>query len=224
MFTGVVGTIAYAWRGVVPWGMFARLAVGVVPAAFLGARLFRRTRSRGWRGSGDAHRRAGIAADRGDGLPGSGWCSWWSGACGWERAGTGWGGAVHAQRGGNEAEAASETAETASDLRTTSPTPAPADTTPTPSAAGTAIHGASACEVLGHEFRELDRHRGVGRATRQVGQQTEPTRALQGRSGVGCGSEPCRGLGAACGPDPSPDGRRALSGHLKPDGDDLPAA
>ena len=37
MFTGVVGTIAYAWRGVVPWGMFARLAVGVVPAAFLGA-------------------------------------------------------------------------------------------------------------------------------------------------------------------------------------------
>lgn len=37
LFTGVVGTIAYAWRGVVPWGMFARLAVGVVPAAFLGA-------------------------------------------------------------------------------------------------------------------------------------------------------------------------------------------
>jgi len=37
VFTGVVGTIAYAWRGVVPWGMFARLAVGVVPAAFLGA-------------------------------------------------------------------------------------------------------------------------------------------------------------------------------------------
>ena len=37
VFTGVVGTVAYAWRGVVPWGMFARLAVGVVPAAFLGA-------------------------------------------------------------------------------------------------------------------------------------------------------------------------------------------
>jgi uncharacterized membrane protein YfcA len=37
VFTGVVGTIAYAWRGVVPWGMFARLAVGVVPAAFIGA-------------------------------------------------------------------------------------------------------------------------------------------------------------------------------------------
>jgi len=37
LFTGVVGTIAYAWRGVVPWGMFARLAAGVVPAAFLGA-------------------------------------------------------------------------------------------------------------------------------------------------------------------------------------------
>ena len=39
VFTGVVGTIAYAWRGVVPWGMFARLSVGVVPAAFLGALL-----------------------------------------------------------------------------------------------------------------------------------------------------------------------------------------
>jgi uncharacterized membrane protein YfcA len=37
VFTGVVGTIAYAWRGVVPWGMFARLAIGVVPAAFIGA-------------------------------------------------------------------------------------------------------------------------------------------------------------------------------------------
>lgn len=37
VFTGVVGTIAYTWRGVVPWGMFARLTVGVVPAAFLGA-------------------------------------------------------------------------------------------------------------------------------------------------------------------------------------------
>src|SRR3954453_20696177 len=37
VFTGVVGTVAYAWRGVVPWGMLARLTVGVVPAAFLGA-------------------------------------------------------------------------------------------------------------------------------------------------------------------------------------------
>lgn len=38
IFTGIVGTLAYAWRGAVPWGMLARLAVGVVPAAFLGAR------------------------------------------------------------------------------------------------------------------------------------------------------------------------------------------
>ncbi|MGJ9413997.1 sulfite exporter TauE/SafE family protein [Aeromicrobium sp. CF4.19] len=37
VFTGVVGTVAYAWRGVVPWGMLARLTLGVVPAAFLGA-------------------------------------------------------------------------------------------------------------------------------------------------------------------------------------------
>ena len=37
VFTGVVGTVIYAYRGVVPWGMLARLAVGVVPAAFLGA-------------------------------------------------------------------------------------------------------------------------------------------------------------------------------------------
>ena len=37
VFTSVVGTVAYAWRGVVPWGMLARLTVGVVPAAFLGA-------------------------------------------------------------------------------------------------------------------------------------------------------------------------------------------
>ena len=37
VFTCVVGTVAYAWRGVVPWGMLARLAIGVVPAAFLGA-------------------------------------------------------------------------------------------------------------------------------------------------------------------------------------------
>ena len=37
VFTGVVGTVAYAWRGVVPWAMLARLTIGVVPAAFLGA-------------------------------------------------------------------------------------------------------------------------------------------------------------------------------------------
>lgn len=37
VFTGVVGTLAYAWRGVIPWGMLARLTVGVVPAAFVGA-------------------------------------------------------------------------------------------------------------------------------------------------------------------------------------------
>ena len=37
VFTGVVGTVAYAWRGVVPWGMLLRLSVGVVPAAFVGA-------------------------------------------------------------------------------------------------------------------------------------------------------------------------------------------
>lgn len=35
--TGVVGTIVYAWRRIVPWGMLARLTIGVVPAAFLGA-------------------------------------------------------------------------------------------------------------------------------------------------------------------------------------------
>ncbi|KQY57312.1 MULTISPECIES: sulfite exporter TauE/SafE family protein [unclassified Nocardioides] len=37
LFTGVVGTIAYARQGVVPWPMLRRLGVGVVPAAFLGA-------------------------------------------------------------------------------------------------------------------------------------------------------------------------------------------
>lgn len=37
VFTGVIGTFVYARRGVVPWGMLARLAIGVVPAAFLGA-------------------------------------------------------------------------------------------------------------------------------------------------------------------------------------------
>lgn len=37
VLTGVVGTLAYARRGVVPWAMLARLAVGAAPAAFLGA-------------------------------------------------------------------------------------------------------------------------------------------------------------------------------------------
>lgn len=37
IFTGIVGTVAYACRGVVPWRMLAALAVGVVPAAFMGA-------------------------------------------------------------------------------------------------------------------------------------------------------------------------------------------
>lgn len=37
VFTGVVGTVAYAWRGAVPWRMLVRLAIGVVPAAFAGA-------------------------------------------------------------------------------------------------------------------------------------------------------------------------------------------
>lgn len=37
-FTGVVGTIAYARRGVVPWSMTGWLAAGIAPGAFLGAR------------------------------------------------------------------------------------------------------------------------------------------------------------------------------------------
>ncbi len=37
LFTGVVGTVAYAWRRAVPWPMLGRLAVGLVPAAFIGA-------------------------------------------------------------------------------------------------------------------------------------------------------------------------------------------
>ncbi|GAA2141537.1 hypothetical protein GCM10009844_12050 [Nocardioides koreensis] len=37
IFTGVVGTAAYSWRGVVPWPMLLRLAIGIVPAAFVGA-------------------------------------------------------------------------------------------------------------------------------------------------------------------------------------------
>lgn len=37
LFTGVVGTVTYAWRGIVPWRMLRPLAVGVIPAAFLGA-------------------------------------------------------------------------------------------------------------------------------------------------------------------------------------------
>lgn len=39
VFTGVVGTAIYARRGIVPWDMLARLAVGAVPAAFLGAHV-----------------------------------------------------------------------------------------------------------------------------------------------------------------------------------------
>lgn len=37
-FTGVVGTVAYARRGVVPWSMAGWLAAGIAPGAFLGAR------------------------------------------------------------------------------------------------------------------------------------------------------------------------------------------
>ena len=37
LFTGLVGTVAYACRGAVPWGMLAQLSIGVVPGAFLGA-------------------------------------------------------------------------------------------------------------------------------------------------------------------------------------------
>lgn len=39
VFTGVIGTLAYARRGVVPWDTVARLSIGVVPAAFAGALL-----------------------------------------------------------------------------------------------------------------------------------------------------------------------------------------
>lgn len=38
LFTGVVGTVAYARARCIPWPMLGRLAVGVMPAAFLGAR------------------------------------------------------------------------------------------------------------------------------------------------------------------------------------------
>jgi uncharacterized protein len=38
LFTGVVGSVAFSWRGLVPWPMFVRLAVGIAPAAFAGAR------------------------------------------------------------------------------------------------------------------------------------------------------------------------------------------
>jgi len=38
LFTGVVGTLAYTRRGSIPWPMVARLAVGVVPGAVIGAR------------------------------------------------------------------------------------------------------------------------------------------------------------------------------------------
>ena len=37
-FTGVVGTVAYARRGVVPWAMAGWLAAGIAPGAFVGAR------------------------------------------------------------------------------------------------------------------------------------------------------------------------------------------
>ena len=37
-FTGVVGTAAYARRGVVPWSMAGWLSTGIAPGAFLGAR------------------------------------------------------------------------------------------------------------------------------------------------------------------------------------------
>jgi uncharacterized protein len=38
IFTGVVGTVSYAWRGLISWPMLARVAGGIIPAAFLGAR------------------------------------------------------------------------------------------------------------------------------------------------------------------------------------------
>ncbi|MHB8275498.1 MAG: sulfite exporter TauE/SafE family protein [Dermatophilaceae bacterium] len=38
LFTGVVGTLAYARWGSIPWPMVGRLAVGVVPGAVVGAR------------------------------------------------------------------------------------------------------------------------------------------------------------------------------------------
>ena len=37
-FTGVVGTLAYARRGLVPWRMACLLSAGIAPGAFLGAR------------------------------------------------------------------------------------------------------------------------------------------------------------------------------------------
>lgn len=39
LFTGVIGSVAYSWRGLVPWPMLLRLAVGIVPTAFIGARV-----------------------------------------------------------------------------------------------------------------------------------------------------------------------------------------
>ena len=38
LFTGAVGTVIYARRGIVPWQMLLGLAAGIVPAACLGAR------------------------------------------------------------------------------------------------------------------------------------------------------------------------------------------
>lgn len=39
LFTGVVGTVAYARARTIAWGTLARLVLGVVPGAFLGARV-----------------------------------------------------------------------------------------------------------------------------------------------------------------------------------------
>ncbi|NUR06856.1 MAG: sulfite exporter TauE/SafE family protein [Nocardioidaceae bacterium] len=39
MFTGATGTLAYGRRGVIPWAMLFRLSVGLVPAAYAGARV-----------------------------------------------------------------------------------------------------------------------------------------------------------------------------------------
>jgi uncharacterized membrane protein YfcA len=38
LFTGVVGVLAYARRGAIPWPMVVRLAAGVIPGAVVGAR------------------------------------------------------------------------------------------------------------------------------------------------------------------------------------------
>lgn len=38
LFTGVVGTLVYAWGRSIPWPMLARLSIGAVPGAVVGAR------------------------------------------------------------------------------------------------------------------------------------------------------------------------------------------